>query len=51
MVKKGESSIGTKEETNRFRTNARVVGLVYLAGFMVGMVGNGVIESKISTPI
>ena len=30
----------TKEEMNKYRTTARVVGAVYLAGFVVGIVGN-----------
>lgn len=30
---------------NLYRTTARVVGVVYLAGFVVGMLGNGLIQS------
>ena len=29
----------TKEHTNTYRTTARVVGVVYLAGFVVGIGG------------
>ncbi len=35
---------------NTFRTTAKVVGVVYLAGFLVGMVGNGLIQSIVSAP-
>ena len=35
----------TKENTNTYRTTARVVGVVYLAGFVVGIVGIGLIQS------
>ena len=35
---------------NLFRTTARVVGVVYLAGFVVGIVGNGLIQSIIGAP-
>ena len=35
----------TQEEMNKFRTTARVVGAVYLAGFVVGIVGNIMIQS------
>ena len=31
----------TKEHTNTYRTTARVVGVVYLAGFVVGIGGMG----------
>ncbi len=33
-----------------YRTTARVVGVVYLAGFVVGIVGNILIQSVISAP-
>jgi hypothetical protein len=35
---------------NSYRTTARVVGAVYLAGFVVGIVGNGLIQSIIGAP-
>jgi Domain of unknown function (DUF4386) len=35
----------TQEEMNKYRTTARVVGAVYLAGFVVGIVGNIMIQS------
>ena len=40
----------TKEKTNTYRTTARVVGAVYLAGFVVGMVGIMLIQSILGTP-
>lgn len=40
----------TKPEINKYRTTAKVVGAVYLAGFVVGIGGNIFIQSSISTP-
>ena len=41
----------TREATmNRYRTTARVVGVVYLAGFVVGIVGNRLIQSILGAP-
>ena len=40
----------TKEEMNKYRTTARVVGIVYLAGFVVGIVGNIMIKSVLDAP-
>jgi hypothetical protein len=40
----------TKEAMNHYRPTARVVGVVYLAGFVVGIVGNGLIQSIIGAP-
>jgi hypothetical protein len=40
----------TKEEMNTYRTTARVVGVVYLAGFVVGILGNILIQSNLSMP-
>ena len=40
----------TKEKMNSFRTTARVVGVVYIAGFVVGIGGNILIQSNISAP-
>lgn len=37
--------MNTQEEMNKYRTTARVVGAVYLAGFVVGIVGNIMIQS------
>jgi hypothetical protein len=36
--------------TNPYRTTARVVGAVYLAGFVVGIVGNTLIQSVLGEP-
>jgi hypothetical protein len=40
----------TKEVVNTYRTTARVVGLVYLAGFVVGIVGIGLFQSILGAP-
>ena len=40
----------TKEHTNTYRTTARVVGVVYLAGFVVGIGGMGLIQSVLGAP-
>ena len=40
----------TKERMNTYRTTAIVVGVVYLAGFVVGLVGNGLIQSILGAP-
>jgi len=39
-----------KEEMNKYRTTASVVGVVYLAGFVVGIVGNIMIQSILGAP-
>jgi hypothetical protein len=39
-----------KEEINKYRTTAIVVGVVYLAGFVVGIGGNIIIQSIITAP-
>jgi hypothetical protein len=35
---------------NTFRTTARVLGVVYVAGFVVGIGGNILIQSNITAP-
>jgi hypothetical protein len=40
----------TKEATNTYRTTARVVGVVYLAGFVVGIGGIGLFQSILGAP-
>jgi len=40
----------TKAEMNTYRTTARVVGVVYLAGFVVGIGGNILIQSMLGAP-
>jgi uncharacterized protein DUF4386 len=40
----------TKEHMNTYRTTARVVGVVYLAGFVVGIGGDGLIRSILGAP-
>jgi hypothetical protein len=39
-----------KEGMNKFRTTARVVGVVYLVGFVVGIGGNIMIQSRLGSP-
>src|SRR5689334_3501358 len=40
----------TKENMNKYRPTAKVVGVVYLAGFVVGIVGNILIQSILGAP-
>jgi hypothetical protein len=40
----------TKEEMNPYRTTARVVGVVYLAGFVVGIGGEALFQSILGAP-
>jgi hypothetical protein len=40
----------TKEEMNKYRTTARIVGVVYLLGFVVGIGGNIMIQSILGAP-
>ena len=40
----------TKEGMNTYRTTAIVVGMIYLAGFVVGLVGTGLIQSILGAP-
>ena len=40
----------TKEVNNKYRTTASVVGALYLAGFVVGIVGNIMIKSILDAP-
>jgi hypothetical protein len=42
--------MSTDTTVNTFRTTARVVGVVYLAGFVVGMVGDILIQSILGGP-
>src|SRR5947209_13664852 len=39
-----------EEKMNTYRTTARIVGVVYLAGFVVGIVGDILIQSILSAP-
>jgi len=47
---KKEKKMTTKEGTKIFRTTARVVGAFYLAGFVVGIGGEMLIQSNLSGP-
>jgi len=40
----------TKEGMNTYRTTAIIVGMIYLAGFVVGLVGTGLIQSILGAP-
>jgi len=42
--------MSTNEVINKFRTTARVVGVVYLLGFVVGIGGNIMIQSILGAP-
>ena len=42
--------MNTKAEVNKYRTTATVVGVVYLLGFVVGLVGMGLFTSILSGP-
>lgn len=44
------TTIATKEELNTHRTTARIVGVIYLLGFVVGIAGSQLILSIISAP-
>ena len=37
-------------EMNKFRTTARIVGVVYLLGFVAGIFGNGLVQSVLGAP-
>ena len=37
-------------EMNKFRTTARIVGAVYLGGFVVSLLGNGLVQSILGAP-
>jgi hypothetical protein len=50
QIQKGQNTVSTKESLNKFRTTAKVVGVVYLAGFVVGIGGNIMIQSKLGAP-
>jgi hypothetical protein len=39
-----------REEVNTYRTTATIVGIVYLAGFVVGLAGTGLIQSILGAP-
>ena len=39
-----------KEATNTYRTTARVVGVIYLMGFVVGIGGMGLYQSILGAP-
>jgi hypothetical protein len=49
-VVKKEKKMIAKEEVNKFRTTARVVGIVYILGFVVGLVGIGLFTSILGAP-
>src|SRR3954471_14569988 len=47
---KRSKTMMTKENTNIYRTTARVVGVIYLAGFVVGIGGFGLFQSILGAP-
>jgi hypothetical protein len=57
MNEQGAKTMTTNDKTQQdrvgphaYRTTARVVGVVYLAGFVVGIVGNILIQSMLGAP-
>lgn len=42
--------MNTKQPINTYRTTAIVVGIMYIAGFIVGMGGNGLVQSILAAP-
>jgi hypothetical protein len=50
QIVKRRKTMTTKENMNTYRTTAKVVGVVYLGGFVVGLVGNGLILSILGAP-
>ena len=57
MNEQGAKTMTTNDKTQQdrvgphaYRTTARVVGVVYLAGFVVGIVGNTLIQSMLGAP-
>lgn len=40
----------TKEKTNNYRTTARIVGVLYIAGFVVGIGGNILVQGILGAP-
>src|SRR5688572_27034773 len=49
-IVKGENTMVAKEEVNNYRTTARVVGIVYILGFVVGLTGIGLFTSILGAP-
>ena len=45
-----EKMMTAKEKMNTYRTTARAVGVMYLAGIVVGIVGNVLIQSVLGAP-
>jgi hypothetical protein len=50
IVQKRRKTMTTNENMNTYRTTARVVGVVYLAGFVVGIAGIGLFQSILGAP-
>jgi hypothetical protein len=47
---KSRKKMATQPKVNTFKTTARVVGLIYLLGFVVGIAGNILIQSVLGVP-
>src|SRR4028118_393399 len=47
---RGEQTMTTNEKTNTYRTTARIVGAMYLGGFVVGIGGIVLIQSVLGAP-
>ena len=42
--------MSTNEKVNNYRTTARVVGALFLAGMVVYIAGNGIVQSILTSP-
>ena len=45
-----QATLQGRDGPNTFRTTARIVGVLYLAGMVVGMTGNGIVLSILGAP-
>jgi hypothetical protein len=45
-----QSPVSSRLSRNNYRTTARIVGLIYLAGMVVGIGGNVLIQSILGAP-
>src|SRR5258708_2656158 len=46
----GAELVQGRYRPDSYRTTARIVGVLFLAGFVVGIVGNGLIQSILGAP-
>jgi hypothetical protein len=50
MEPQGDPDVRARDGQKPYRTTAKVVGAIYLAGFVVGIVGNALIQSVLGVP-